>query len=81
MIEIDFQLLSSEALDTIMMELITRHSTNYDEREVDVVNKKRQLILKLEQGDAVIVYSSKEGYCTIISVEEKQKIFALKESE
>ncbi|MBA2651029.1 MAG: YheU family protein [Tatlockia sp.] len=81
MIEIDFQLLSSEALDTIMMEFITRHSTNYDEKEVDVANKKRQLILKLEQGAAVIVYSSKEGYCTIISLEEKQKIFALKESE
>ncbi len=75
MIEIDYQLLSTEALDNIIMELFTRQATDYDEREVAVANKKRQIILKLEQGDAVIVYSSKEGYCTIISLEEKQKLF------
>ncbi len=79
MIEIDYQLLSSEALDNIMMELITRHATDYGEREVDLANKKSQIILKLEQGDAVIVYSSKEGYCSIISSEEKQKLFSLEE--
>ncbi len=79
MIEIAHQLLSNEALDNIIMELITRQATDYDEREVDVSNKKRQIILKLEQGDAVIVYSSKEGCCTIISLEEKQKLFSLEE--
>lgn len=65
MIEIDYHLLSSEALDNLIMELITREATDYGEKERDFSSKKRELLAGLEQGDAVIAYSSAEGYCSI----------------
>lgn len=76
MIEIDYQLLSKEAIDNLIIDFITREATDYGEKELDIVNKKNQILAKLEQGDAVIVYFSQEGYCTIISAEERQKLIS-----
>ncbi|STX41138.1 Uncharacterised protein family (UPF0270) [Legionella donaldsonii] len=73
MIEIDYHLLSELAIENLIMEILTREATDYGEREIDLSHKKRQLLTRLEQGNAVIIYSAEEGYCTIIPVEEKQK--------
>jgi uncharacterized protein YheU (UPF0270 family) len=72
MIEIDYQLLSKDAVDNLIIEYITRAATDYGEYEVDVAKKKSQILAKLEEGEAVIVYSSEEGVCTIVSLKEKQ---------
>lgn len=72
MIEIDYHLLSSEALDNLIIELITREATDYGEAERAFSSKKQELLARLEQGDAVIAYSSAEGYCSIIPVTEKE---------
>lgn len=69
MIEIDHTLLSKEALENLIIEIITRQATDYGEYEIDIQIKKEQLTSKLVSGDAVIVYSSKEDCCDIISVE------------
>ncbi len=72
MIQIDHTLLSKDALDNLIIEIITRQATDYGEFELDIQIKKNQLMKKLQSGDAVIVYSSKEEICDIIRVEEFQ---------
>ncbi|WP_347252448.1 YheU family protein [Legionella sp.] len=71
MIEIDYSLLSQEALDNLISEVITRQSTDYGEQEVSFITKKAELLQKLESGEAIIVYHSKEGICDIIGKEFK----------
>lgn len=67
MIEIDHTLLSEEALENLIIDIITRQGTDYGEYEMDIQVKKKQLLSNLLTGDAVIVYSSKEDTCDIIS--------------
>jgi len=70
MIEIDHTLLSKEALENLIVDIITRQATDYGEYEMDIQIKKKQLINKLISGEAVIIYSSKEECCDIIRVED-----------
>ena len=70
MIEINHTLLSEEALENLIIEIITRQATDYGEYEVDIQVKKSQLKRKLMSNDAVIVYSEKEDSCDIIRVED-----------
>jgi uncharacterized protein YheU (UPF0270 family) len=58
MIEIDYQLLSKDAVDNLIIEYITRAATDYGEYEVDVAKKKSQILAKLEKGEAVIGQTS-----------------------
>ena len=69
MIEIDHTLLTTVALDNLLSDIITRQSTDYGEFEVNFVDKKKQLLQKLETGEIIIVYCSKEGFCDIIKAE------------
>jgi len=66
MIKIDHTLLSAEALDNLLVEIITRQTTDYGEHETAIQAKKNQLTRKLQTGDAVIVYSEEEEICDII---------------
>ena len=70
MIQIDHTLLSEEALDNLIIDIITRQATEYGEYEVDIQIKKNQLTRKLHSGEAVIVYSLTEEICDIIRVED-----------
>ncbi|MDI1352376.1 MAG: YheU family protein [bacterium] len=72
MIEINYTLLSDEALEQLIIEIITRQGTDYGEYEVDIAVKKDQLKRKLVSGDAVIVYSTKEEHCDIVRKEDFQ---------
>lgn len=69
MIEINHTLLSPEALNSLLLEVITRQATDYGEFEIDFEPKKKQLIRKLEKGEVLIVYFSEEGFCDIIPAE------------
>ncbi len=69
MIKINHSLLSAEALDSLLLEVITRQATDYGEFEIDFEPKKKQLIRKLEKGEVLIVYFSEEGFCDIIPAE------------
>lgn len=70
MIEINHTLLSKEALDNLIIEIITRQATDYSEHEIDIQIKKKQLTSKLVSGEAVIVYSSTEECCDIIRMDD-----------
>lgn len=70
MLEIDHSLLSEEALENLIIDIITRQATDYGEYEIDIQIKKNQLKQKLRAGEAVIVYNDKEESCDIIRVED-----------
>ena len=72
MIEIDHTLLASDTLDNLIIDVITRQTTDYGDNEMSIVNKKTQLRRKLERGEAVIFYSIEEGFCNIISSDDNQ---------
>jgi uncharacterized protein len=76
MIEVNHALLSDEALDNLIFEVITRQGTDYGEFEIDIQTKKEQLTRQLKSGLAVIVYSSDENVCDIIKKEDFQKLQA-----
>ena len=67
MIEIDHTLLTTVALDNLLIDIITRQATDYGEFEVNLENKKKQLLQKLETREIIIVYCSEEGFCDIIT--------------
>ncbi|GEM_PF-5861791 len=73
MIEIAYHLLPQEVVEHLMMEVIASQAPDYSEKKLDVAHKKRQLLARLEQGDAVIVYLPAQGCCTIIPYEELHK--------
>lgn len=77
MIEINHSLLSDEALENLIVEVITRQATDYGEHEVELQKKKEQLLSKIKRGLAVIVYSSEENICDIINVDDFKKFQAL----
>ncbi len=70
MIEIDHTLLSTDTLENLIIDIITRQATDYGEHETDIQTKKNQLKRKLLSGDAVIIYNSKEESCDIIRTED-----------
>lgn len=70
MTEVDHTLLSEDALENLIIDIITRQGTDYGEYEVEIQTKKKQLMNKLASGQAIIIYSSKEECCDIISKEE-----------
>lgn len=74
MIEIDHTLLSKEALENLIIEVITRQGTDYSEYEIVISVKKKQLLHNLQSGNAVIVYSAKERICDIIKREDFQNL-------
>lgn len=70
MLEIDHTLLSADTLENLLIDIITRQTTDYGEHAVDIQTKKNQLKGKLLSGDAVIVYNSKDENCDIIRAED-----------
>lgn len=73
MIEVDHTLLSDDALENLIIDIITRQATDYGEYELELQAKKNQLLRKLTSGDAVIVYSESEECCDIIRKEDLQR--------
>lgn len=70
MIEIDHTLLSTDALENLIIEVITRDGTDYGEYETDIQKKKQQLLHHLKMGIAVVIFSSKENQCDIVTREQ-----------
>lgn len=81
MIEINHTLLAPDTLDNLIIEVITRQATDYGDDEMAITNKKNQLPGKLVRGEAFIVYSEEEGFCNIVSREDKLAIQALQQFE
>ena len=74
MIEINHTLLSSDALNNLVIDHITQQSTEYMDTDLPIENRRNEIIKKLDNGEAVIVYCSKEETCHIIPLEKFQEI-------
>jgi uncharacterized protein YheU (UPF0270 family) len=70
MIEIDHIMLSEEALENLIVDVVRRQATDYSEYEVQIQVKKNQLKRKLLTGEAIIIYNAKEDSCDIIRAED-----------
>ena len=79
MIEIDHTMLSEEALENLIIDVITRQATDYSEYEVQIQVKKNQLKSKLRSGEAIIIYNTKEDSCDIIRSEDFKSFQLLKQ--
>jgi uncharacterized protein len=72
MIKIDHTLLAPDTLNNLIIDIITRQTTDYGDEEMAIAHKKSQLLRNLEVGKAFIVYSEEEGFCNIISSDDYQ---------
>ena len=64
---IDYSDLSSEALQGLIEEYVTRDGTDYGEYEVSLDTKVQQVLNQLKQGELVIYFSENRGSANIIS--------------
>ncbi len=64
--EIPFRQLSSEALQGLIEEFVTRDGTDYGEQEVSVEQKVAEVERQLQRGEAVILFDQASGSCNII---------------
>lgn len=62
--------LSPETLHNLLEEIVTRDGTDYGEREISTEEKINQVIVQLERGEIVIVYSELHETCTLKSKQE-----------
>lgn len=65
-IKITYDQLSSEALQGVVEEFVTRDGTDYGEVEVSLETKVAQVMNQLKSGTAVIVFDQKTETCTIM---------------
>lgn len=55
-LEIDYKLLSSEALDGVLEEFISREGTDYGEQYYSLEDKKAQVLKQLKNNKAVLLF-------------------------
>lgn len=60
-IEIPFRDLSSEALDGLITEFVTRDGTDYGAVEKDLASKKKSLLRQLEAGEIRLLFDPSTG--------------------
>ncbi|GAA5316504.1 MAG: YheU family protein [Candidatus Pelagadaptatus aseana] len=55
---IPYEQLSSEALNGLVEEFITREGTDYGLQEISLTDKVAQVLTQIKQGDVVIVFDA-----------------------
>lgn len=69
-VEVPYQQLSEDALQSLLEDVATRDGTDYGEQEVPLETKVAQLKRQIQQGHAVIVFDPETESCNVISREE-----------
>lgn len=69
-LKIELELLSKEVLDNLLIDFISRESTDYGEIELDYATKKSQLLTQIKQNKVHIVFYTKTLSWGIISADE-----------
>ena len=65
-LKIPYDQLSSEALQGVIEEFVTRDGTDYGEVEISLKTKIAQVRAQLKSGKAVIVFDQETETCTIL---------------
>jgi uncharacterized protein YheU (UPF0270 family) len=63
--EIPFMALSSDTLEAIIEEFITREGTDYGEREYSLATKVEQVKQQLQRGEVIINYDAETQTCQL----------------
>lgn len=63
---IPYDQLSSDALEGLIEEYVTRDGTDYGEQEISLVERVTQVKRLLVSGEAVILFSEGKGECNIV---------------
>lgn len=58
--------LSSEALDNLIEEFVTRDGTDYGADEIPLAEKTAQVRKQLQQGEIAILFDEEMGSCNIV---------------
>lgn len=66
LMEIPYKAIPPETLRNMIEELITREGTDYGEQELALASKVKQVMLKLERGEAAILYDEALETCEIV---------------
>ena len=66
-VKISYDQLSSEALNGVIEEFVTRDGTDYGEKEISLETKIFQVLDQLKSGKAVIVFDQESETCNIVS--------------
>ncbi|MBU0463839.1 MAG: YheU family protein [Proteobacteria bacterium] len=69
-VKIPYDQLSSEALQGVIEEFVTRDGTDYGEVEVSLETKIAQVLGQLKSGKAVIVFDQGSETCTILKSDD-----------
>ncbi len=64
-----WQELSTDALNGLIEEFVTRDGTDYGEQEVPLERKVEQIKAKLRSGEAVLLFSESTAECSIVAKE------------
>lgn len=64
-----WQELSTDALDGLIEEFVTRDGTDYGEQEVSLARKVEQVKAKLRAGEVVLLFSESTAECSIVPKE------------
>jgi uncharacterized protein len=70
-LKIPYDQLSSDALQRLIEDFVTRDSTDYGETEVPLENKINQVLRQLETGKAVIIFDPKSQSCNIMRSDDQ----------
>ena len=66
-VKIPYDQLSSQALNGVLEEFVTRDGTDYGEKEISLETKIFQVLDQLKSGKAVIVFDQESQTCNIVS--------------
>lgn len=78
LVEIPFGKLSSDALDGVIEEFVSREGTDYGERAFSMTDKKALVRTQLERGSARLIFDPETESCNIVTREE---LAALRQGE
>jgi uncharacterized protein YheU (UPF0270 family) len=69
-VKIPYNQLSSDALQGVIEEFVTRDGTDYGEIETPLETKVSQVLGQLKSGKAVIVFDQRSETCTILKSDD-----------
>lgn len=72
-VEVPYERLSSEALQGLIEEFVTRDGTDYGERETPLDERKAAVLKRLQRDEAVIVFDEETQSATIVLREQLEK--------
>ena len=71
LVDVDYELLSAEALRGLVEEFITREGTEYGHREFSLDDKVRQVEHQLASGDVKIVFDTVEERANLVPTKKR----------